>query len=57
MRQPSSSVRGTLNVVGESYRQDVIGRVAASATDAAPYLEEMSGKALAITERYPERIS
>jgi hypothetical protein len=45
----------TLNVVGESYRQDLIARVAESATDATPYLDEMSGKALAIAERYPER--
>ena len=37
---------GTVEVVGESYRQDVLRRLATTTTDCAPYLEELSGSAL-----------
>lgn len=46
---------GTVHVVGESYRQDVLARVAAAATDAAPFLEELKGKARAIAVKDTER--
>jgi len=38
----------TRDVVGESFRQDALERVAAAATTAEPYLDELSGKARGI---------
>jgi hypothetical protein len=46
---------GTLAIVGESYRQDVLAKVAAQATDAAPYMEDLQDKARGIAQKEPER--
>lgn len=45
---------GTVDVVGESYRQDVLGRVAQQATDSSPYLADLKGKARAIAVKDKE---
>lgn len=63
LTSPSSSTHeaqtlhaaGTVHVVGESYRQDVLAQVAASATAAAPFLGELKGKARAIAVKDPKR--
>jgi HIRAN domain len=46
---------GTLAIVGESYRQDVLAKVAAQATDAAPYMEDLKGKARSIAQKETDR--
>lgn len=40
----------TLHVVGESFRQDALHKVAAIATDPSPYRDELTGKARHIAE-------
>jgi hypothetical protein len=46
---------GMLSVVGESHRQDALDRVAGDATGPEPYLEELKGRARALT-REPDRL-
>jgi len=46
---------GTLSVVGESYRQDVLARVAADARDARPFLPDLKGKARGIAHKETDR--
>jgi hypothetical protein len=46
---------GTVNVVGESYRQGILDRVARSATSADPYLDELKGRARSYA-RKPDRL-
>lgn len=46
---------GTLSVVGESYRQDVLAKVAANATDVTPYMQDLKGKARGIATKDRER--
>jgi len=46
---------GTLSVVGESYRQDALVRVASDATGPKPYLEELKGRARSLA-REPDRL-
>lgn len=44
-----------LAIVGESYRQDVLKKVAARATDAAPFLADLTGRARQIAKEEPDR--
>jgi hypothetical protein len=46
---------GLLEVVGESYRQDTLRRVAARATGPEPFLADLSGRARKIAETEPQR--
>lgn len=46
---------GTLAIVGESYRQDVLAKVAAQATDASPYMQDLKGKARGIAQKEADR--
>lgn len=46
---------GLLAVVGESRTQDALRRVAARATDCAPYLDDLSGRARRVAESEPGR--
>ena len=46
---------GTLAVVGESYRQDTLERVARTATGPEPYLAELKGRTRSYT-RKPDRV-
>src|SRR5438093_980632 len=46
-----------LEVVGESYRQGALRRVAELATDSSPYLDDLTGRARKIAEGEPPRAS
>ena len=49
---PLTVLAGDLvDVVGESYRQDALRRVAAAATVSTPYLDDLSGRALEMAEK------
>jgi hypothetical protein len=46
---------GTVDVVGESYRQGTLERLSRSATNAEPYLDELKGRARSLA-RKPDRL-
>lgn len=46
---------GTVQIVGESYRQDTLARVAASATDETPYEADLKGAARGLMRNHKRR--